>query len=148
MGERATAPALNQDRKEELYLKSPFKIYFGRKPNFVAQTGDSHTEEWDVPLDKYEEMVRPRPRDYRSHFKNIKAKRTQALSATEKCAKPKGRERRQKHPPSVYNVDETVLIRYPDTASKLLKKRYVVEAQVLKRNIEKDLYKVAFPSPI
>ena len=86
MGERATAPALNQDRKEELYLKSPFEIYFGRKPNFVAQTGDSHTEEWDAPLDKYEEMVRPRPRDYRGHFKNIKAKRTQALSATEKCA--------------------------------------------------------------
>lgn len=62
--------------------------------------------------------------------------------------KPNDRERRQKHPPSVYNVGETVLIRYPDTGSKLVKKRYVVEAQVLKRNIEKDLYKVAFPSPI
>ena len=29
-----------------------------------------------------------------------------------------------------------------------MKKRYVLEAQVLKRNLEKDLYKVSFSSPI
>ena len=29
-----------------------------------------------------------------------------------------------------------------------MKKRYVLEAQVLKRNLEKDLYKVLFSSPI
>ena len=63
-----------------------------------------------MPLDKYEDMVRPRPRDYRSHFKNIKAKRTQALSATEKCANRMVERETKKHPPSVYNVGETVLI--------------------------------------
>ena len=31
-------------------------------------------------------MVRPRPRDYKSHSKRVKAKRTQAWSASEKCA--------------------------------------------------------------
>ena len=54
----------------------------------------------------------------------------------------------KKRPPSVYQVGETVLIRYPGTGSKLVKKRYVLEAQVLKRNLEKDLYKVSFSSPI
>ena len=142
------AQALNQDPKEELSWKSPFEVYFGRKPNLVAQTGNSHTEEWDVPLDKYEDKVIPRPRDYRCHFKNIKAKRTRALSATEKCANRMVEREAKKHPPSVYNVGETVLIRYPGTGSKLVKKRYVLEAQILKRNIEKDLYKVAFSSPI
>ena len=39
-------------------------------------------------------------------------------------------------------------MRYPDTGSKLVKKRYVLKAHVLKRNIEKDLYKVAFSPPI
>ena len=54
----------------------------------------------------------------------------------------------KKRPPSVYQVGETVLIRYPGTGSKLVKKRYVLEAQVLKRNLEKHLYKVSFSSPI
>jgi len=68
------AQALNQDPKEELSWKSPFEIYFGRKPNVIAQTGNSHmyTEEWDVPLDMYEEMVRPRPKDYRGPNPNPK----------------------------------------------------------------------------
>ena len=104
------AQALNQDPKEELYWKSPFEIYFGQKPNFVAQTGNFQTEEWDVPLDNYEDKVRPRPRDYRGHFKNITAKRTQALSATEKCASQMVEREAKKHPPSIYNVGETVLI--------------------------------------
>ena len=58
-------------------------------------------------------------------------------------------EREAKKPqPSVYQVGETVLIRYPGSGRKWVKKRYVLEAQVLKRNLEKDLYKVSFYSPI
>ena len=54
----------------------------------------------------------------------------------------------KKRPPSVYQVGETVHIQYPGTGSKLVKKRYVLEAQVLKRNLKKDLYQVSFSSPI
>ena len=93
-------------------------------------------------------MVRPRPKDYKSHSKRVKAKRTQALSASEKCASRMLEREAKKCPPSVYQVGETVLIRYPGTGSKLVKKRYVLEAQVLKRNLEKDFYKVSFSSPI
>lgn len=142
------AQALNQDPKEELFWKSPFEIYFGRKPNVPAEADGSCAKEWDVPSEKYEDMVGPRPRDYRSHSKRVKAKRTQALSATEKCASRMVKRGAKKHPPSIYEVGETVLVRYPGTGCKLAKKRYVLEAQVLKRNLEKDLYKVSFSSPI
>ena len=92
-------------------------------------------------------MVSPRPTDYRRHSKNLKTARAQALSATKKCANRMVERGARIHPPSVYNVGETVLIRYPGTGSKPGKKRYVLEAQVLKRNVKKNLYKVAFTSP-
>ena len=142
------AQALNQDPKEELSWKSPFEIYFGRKPSVATEAHSSCAKEWDVQAEKYEDMVRPRPRDYKRHSKRVKAKRTQALSASEKCASRMVEREAKKRPPSVYQVGETVLIRYPGTGSKLVKKRYVLEAQVLKRNLEKDLYKVSFSSPI
>ena len=140
--------ALNQDPKEELAWKAPFEIYFGRKPSVATEAHSSCAKERDVQAEKYEDMVRPRPRDYKSHSKRVKAKRTQALSASEKCANRMVQREAKKRPPSVYQVGETVLIRYPGTGSKLVKKRYVLEAQVLKKNLEKDLYKVAFSSPI
>ena len=93
-------------------------------------------------------MVRPRPRDYKSHSKRVKAKRTQALSASEKCASRMVEREAKKRPPSVYQVGETVLIRYPGTGRKWVKKIYVLEAQVLKRNLKKDLYKISFSLPI
>ena len=59
--------------------------------------------------------------------------------------KQNGRQRRR--PPSVYEVGEIVLIRYPGRSSKLVKKRYVLKAKVLKRKLDKHLYKVLFVSP-
>jgi len=46
------ARSLNQDPKEELSWKSPFEIYYGRKPN-VAGTGNPNVEEWDMASNKY-----------------------------------------------------------------------------------------------
>lgn len=67
--------ALNQDPKEELAWKSPFEIYFGRKPNLVDNTGNTCAKEWDLPLGKYEDMVRPRSKDFRLRSKHVKATR-------------------------------------------------------------------------
>ena len=69
--------ALNQDPKEELAWKSPFEIYFGRKPNLVDNTGNKCAKEWDLPLGKYEGMVRPLSKDFRSRSKHVKATRKQ-----------------------------------------------------------------------
>ena len=98
------AQALNLDPKEELAWKSPFEIYFGRKPSVATEAHSSCAKEWDVQAEKYEDMVRPRPRDYKSHSKRVKAKRTQALSASEKCASRMVEGEAKKHPPSVYQV--------------------------------------------
>ena len=139
--------ALNHDPKEELAWKSPFEIYFGRKPNLVDNTDNTCAKELYLPLGKYEDMVRPRSKDLRSRSKHVKATRKQALSATEKCANRKVNKEAKKHPPSIYDLGETVLIRYPSTGSKIVKKRYVLEGKILKRNLKNGLYKVAFSSP-
>jgi len=47
------------------------------------------------------------------------------------------------NPPSVYEVGETVLIRYPST-TKSVSKRHVLKADVVDRNVPKHKYKVKF----
>ena len=104
-------------------MEVPIKFYFGRKPNLVDNTCNTCAKEWDLPLGKYEHMVRPRSKDFRSRSKHVKATRKQALSATEKCANHMVNKESKKHPPSIYDIRETVLIRYPSTGSKIVKKR-------------------------
>ena len=130
--------ALNQDPKEELAWKSPFEIYFGRKPNVVHNTGNTCAKEWDLPLGKYEDMVRPRSKDFRLHSKQVKATTKQALSATEKCPNRMVNKETKKHSPSIYDIGETVLIRYLPDGSKIVKKRYVLEGKILKRNLNQS----------
>lgn len=84
-----------------------------QNPNLLHKTGNACAKEWDLPLDKYEDMVRPRPKDFRSRSKHVKATRKQALSATPKCANRTVNKEAKKHPPSIYDIGETVLIRYP-----------------------------------
>ena len=74
-------------------------------------------------------MVRPRSKDFRSHSKHVKATRKQALSATEKWANRMVNKEAKKHPPSIYDIGETVLIRYPPTGSEIVQKRYVMEGK-------------------
>ena len=81
-------------------------------------------------------MVRPRPKDFRSRSKHVKATRKQALSATEKCANRMVNKEAKKHLPSIYNIGETVLIQNPSTGIKIVKKRYVLEGKILKRNVK------------
>ena len=75
------ARSLNEDSKEELSGKSPFEIYYGRKPN-VAATGNPNVQEWDVASNKYHKMIRPCPKDYSKHEANLCAVRNLASSAT------------------------------------------------------------------
>ena len=55
-------------------------------------------------------------------------------------------EKLRNNPPSVYDIVEKVLIRYP-TAKKLYSKRCVSPARVLKRNLRTCKYKVKFTYP-
>ena len=52
------ARSLNQDPKEELFWKTPFEIYYGRKPN-IAGTGNPNVEEWNMASNKYSTWYAP-----------------------------------------------------------------------------------------
>ncbi|XP_044180984.1 uncharacterized protein LOC122962133 [Acropora millepora] len=139
------ARSLNLDPKEELSWKSPFEIYYGRKPNVVS-TGNPHVEEWDMTSKKYHSMIHPRSKDYSEHETNLRAIRNLASSATRKCAQRMVAHGERKNPPSVYEVGETVLIRYPST-KKSVSKRHVLKAYTVDRKVPKHQYKVKFVSP-
>lgn len=131
------ARSLNEDPKEELSWKSPFEIYYGRKPN-VAATGNPNVQEWDVASNKYHKMIRPCPKDYSEHEANLCAVRNWASLATRRCA--------NHMVARVYKVGETVLIRYP-SKTKSVTKRHILEADDVTRNVRLHKYKVAFLSP-
>ena len=139
------ARSLNLDPKEELSWKSPFEIYYGRKPNVVS-TDNPHAEEWDMTSKKYHSMIHPRSKDYPEHGTNLRAIRNLASSATIKCAQRMVARRERNNPPSVYEVGETVLIRYPPTTKSVFK-RHVLKADVVDRKVPKHKYKVKFVSP-
>ena len=50
----------------------------------------------------------------------------------------------KKHPPSIYDIGETVLIQNPSTGIKIVKKRYVLEGKILKRNVKNSDIKLHF----
>ena len=139
------ARSLNLDPKEELSWKSPFEIYYGRKPNVVS-TGNPHVEEWDMTSKKYLSTIYPRSKDYSEDETNLRAIRNLASSATRKCAQRMVARGERKNPPSVYEVGETVLIRYPST-KKSVSKRHVLKADIVDRKVPKHQYKVKFVSP-
>lgn len=64
------ARSLNQDPKEELSWKSPFEIYYGRRPN-VAGPANRNAEEWDMTASKYHHMIHPRPETIQNMKENF-----------------------------------------------------------------------------
>ena len=79
------ARSLNLDPKEELSWKSPFEIYYGRKPN-VDSKGNPNAEEWDMTSKKYHSMIHPHSKDYSERETSLRVIRNLASSATRKCA--------------------------------------------------------------
>ena len=113
------ARTLNCEPKEELSWKSPFKVYYGRKPF--------------------------RKNDI-SHELQVTRIRKAAALASKRCESRMIKKGLRNNPPSVYDIGEKVLIRYP-TAKKLCSKRCVLPARVLKRNLRTCKYKVKFTYP-
>ena len=95
-------------------------------------------------------MIYPCSKDYSEHETehetNLRAIRNLASPATRKCAQRMVAHGERKNPPSVYEVGETVLIRYPST-KKSVSKRHVLKANIVDRKVPKHQYKVKFVSP-
>ena len=126
------ARTLNSEPKEELSWKSPFEVYYGRKPfrkNDIS--GASTVQEWNVDEEVYERLTSSLPKDYKSHELQVTRIRKAAALASKRCESRMIKKGLRNNPPSVYDIGEKVLIRYP-TAKKLCSKRCVLPARVLK----------------
>ena len=141
------ARTLNCEPKEELSWKSPFEVYYGRKPfrkNYIS--GASTAQEWKVDEEEYERLTSSVPKDYKSHELQITRIRKAAALVSKRCESRMIKKGLKNNPPSVYDIGEKVLIRYP-TAKKLCSKRCVLPGRVLKRNLRTCKYKVKFTYP-
>ncbi len=133
------ARVMNQDKKEVLSWMSPFEVYYGWKNNTKTHHLSNNTgnaspnsvpEDLDQNMTKFEE--------------NRKKIRKRALKATERCMKRITKLR--ENPPSVYNLQDKVLVRV--SKGPRFSKRYaVVPGIVIGRNADLSKYKVKFRIP-
>ena len=108
------AKTLNEEPREELSWKSAFEVYYGRKFNHADRLSEFPVaQEWDQTGEEYKRMVEPKPSDYTRRTKACKRLQQSVASASKKCADRMIKKALRNNPPSVYNVGENVLIRYP-----------------------------------
>lgn len=91
-------------------------------------------------------MISTRPKDYNSHELQVKWIRQAASAASRRCENRMIQKGLRNNPPSVYNIGEKVLIRYP-AAKKKCSKRSILTAKILSRNLKTCKYKVQFKYP-
>ena len=95
------------------YAKT-FEVYYGRKFNPADRLSEFPVaQEWDQTGEEYERMVEPKPSDYTRRTKACKRLQQSVASASKKCEDRMIKKGLRNNPPSVYNVDENVFIRYP-----------------------------------
>ena len=137
---------LNEEPREKLSRKYAFEVLYGRKFNHADQLSEFPVaQEWDQTGEEYETMIAPKPSGYTQRTKACKRMQQSVASASKKC-EDNDKKGLRNNPPSVYNVGENVLIRYPP-AKKISRKRCVLHAKVLKRNLQTCKYLVKFNYP-
>ena len=126
------ARALNQEVSEELSWKSAFEVYYGRKPFRKDELSEATTaQEWNVKNEADEEMISSRPKHYESHDIQVNGRWKAASVASKRCENRMIQKGLRNNPPSVYDIGEKVLIRYP-AAKKIGSKRSILTARILK----------------
>ena len=135
---------LNEDPKEVLGNKTPFEVYFARRPY------SCNTAMADEEVVQNVGYCDPSEGDRRRHSKHASKIRRQASKASKRCSEGMVRGHTRSLPPSKYNVGEKVYVRLPRKGGikDVQKKRYVIEAVVVKRNVNHQAYKVAYRSTI
>ena len=86
-------------------------------------------------------MISARPKDYDSHELEVKRIRQAASAASRRCENRMIQKGLRNNPPSVYNIVEKVLIRYPPE-KKVSSKRSILKAKILSRKLKTCKYKV------
>ena len=75
--------------------------------------------------------------------RHVSQLRQEALKASNRCDRRMQRAKLQSNPPGKYSVGEKVFVRL---LGKVQKKCHVIEAQIEKRNLKTQTYRVAFTS--
>ena len=99
-----------------------------------------------IEKEAYVEMISSWPKDYESHDIQVNRIRKAASVASKRCENRMIRKGLRNNPPSLYNIGEKVLIRYPP-AKKLCSRKSFLTARILNRNLKTCKYKVQFTYP-
>ena len=127
----------NKESMEVLGNKSPFEVFYG------IPGGRCVRECTSVKVQS------PKSTDYAQNKKKLDAIRSRAKKASNVWDKRYINRRMKSNPPSTYELNENVLIRYPfsRTSKTAPKCRFVTTAQVLKRKCKNFRYKVSYRHP-
>ena len=131
---------------EALVNKSPFEVFYGRKSNAIL----NHIPGGRCVRERtFAKVQSPKSTDYAQNKKKLDAIRSRAKKASNVWDKRYINRRMKSNPPSTYELNENVFIRYPfSLASRTApKRRFVITAQVLKRKLKKFRYKVSYRHP-
>ena len=138
---------INNDVKEELGYRSPFNVYFGRMNNIINRPLHRCLPK-DVRQELYIRRVRAASHaDLRKTETRQLQMRSFARKADERYSNRMVMRGIKKNPPSVYRVGERVLVRLKDAASKVTKRYYCVECDIIRRNVTLAQYEVQFVCP-
>ena len=94
--------------------------------------------------------VNSRASDYRSFKESRKRIRNKAKKASDVWDVRYIQRRMKDSRPSVYSVGETVIFRFPFSRTSRVapKRRYVIEGNIIKRNLRLHKYKIEYISPV
>ena len=132
---------------EALGNKSPFEVFYGRKSNAVLNhiPGGQCVEERTSP-----KVQSPKSTDYAQNKKKLDVTRSRAKKASNVWDKHYINRRIKSNPPSTYELNENVWIRYPfsRTSKTAPKRRFVITAQVMQRKFKKKTSAIKLVSGI
>lgn len=130
---------LNDEPKEVIGYKSPFEVYYARKNNFPKVS---------IKNCEYKNNPKQSPKERSDRSKHAFNVRRVALKSSLGANKRMIRKHLSSNPPSEYNVGETVFVHLSRKTKPLQKRRFVVEATIIKRNLKHHSYKVSYTSPL
>lgn len=135
------ARTLNLEKREELGNRSPFEVYFGRKSNRGVGLLNYH---YHTMSDKYQGES-PITHEKLKEFEKTRTQwRSAAAAADRRVAARTVKRNMAKHPPSVYKLNEKVLVRVK-VKGKTKSSIRVVESKILDRNLRLARYKIWIP---
>ena len=142
------AQVLNEDPKRPLGWMTPFEVYYGRKSNNILMDQGTQPSPHIVEgCTNNEDTVLPSKKQRNLFEKERKEKRRRAKNATKNCNERMVRRACNANPPSIYDVNDEVLVRIRCKTHRLTKKHTILNGVIMKRNLRLSKYKVKFSPP-